>query len=99
MAADLKAARAFYADLAAALDRVPVPVGYTAAEWKASDEPRKAARAAIVALIERHGGAVHDDWRGSAVRLFGLRASSTSSLENACRNWMAQVTLKSAASA
>ena len=93
MKPDLKAAQGFYADLNKALNRIP-PYSYKDAAVTAA---RDAAQDAVKALIEGAGGKVSKPLGGVAVSLFGLRASSTSGLEQACRNWMAQLTLKSTA--
>lgn len=94
MAADLAAARDFYSDLAEALKKVP---DYTYATAKETKPARDAAIKAVVDLIHSKGGRVKQDWQGAAVSLYGLRATSTSGVLAACRNWMTQVTLKSAA--
>lgn len=50
-------------------------------------------------LILNEGGSFKDDWQGGQVRLHGFKATSTVGLPAACRNWITQVTLKSAAAA
>lgn len=93
MAVDFKSAQVFHPELARALDRIP-SYSYAHPEVTAA---RDTAQAAVVALIEAKGGAVIKKFDGTTVRLFGLRASSTTGLEGACRNWIAQLTLKSMA--
>ena len=92
-AANLKAAQDFCLELHKALDRVP--------PYSMGDRAQEAARNAefnkIADLIEAKGGAVKSDYRGTSIRLFGIRASSTSGFMQACENWKAQVTLKSMA--
>ena len=89
----LMEAQAFCRELHRALDRVP--------PYSMGDKVQDAARAAefykISDLIEAKGGAVKSDYRGTSIRLFGIRASSTSGMMQACENWKAQVTLKSMA--
>ncbi|RWR32495.1 hypothetical protein D2T31_00490 [Sinirhodobacter populi] len=92
MAVDLAGARAFYPELAAALKKVPA---YSYANKLETEKARNTALHAVKALIEANGGKIRNDWQGAAVRIFGLRATSTSGLEAACWNWMTQVTLKS----
>ncbi len=94
MAADLKSAQAFYAELAGALKAVPP---YIYAGPDSEKQKRQMAIDALRVLIESKGGAVRKDWQGSSVRLFGVRATSTSELPQAVRNWLNQVTLKSMA--
>lgn len=92
-AANLTAAQGFFRELHKAIDRVP--------PYSMGDRAQEAARLAefnkITALIEAKGGAVKSDYRGTSIRLFGIRAASTSGLMQACENWKAQVTLKSMA--
>ena len=93
MSANLTAARAFSRELHKAIDRVP--------PYSMGDRMQEAARNVefdkIAALIEAKGGTVKTDWQGVSVRLFGIRASSTGGLLQACQNWKAQVTVKSMA--
>ena len=91
MPADLTAARAFVPVLGEALDQVP-PYSF---ERRLEDEAkRNLALDNLRLVIERAGGQHKTRWDGAAVRIHGLRATSTSSLENACLNWMSQVTVK-----
>ena len=92
-AANLTAAQDFCAELHRALDRVPP---YSMGD-RAQEAARNAAFNKIDDLIEAKGGAVKCDYRGTSIRLFGIRAASTSGLMQACENWLAQVTLKSMA--
>lgn len=93
MSAKLMAAQDFCRELHRAIDRVP--------PYSMGDRMQEAARNVafdkITALIEAKGGTVKTDWQGVSVRLFGIRASSTGGLLQACQNWKAQVTLKSMA--
>jgi hypothetical protein len=96
-------ARKFYATFSAAVKAVPPyrsPVlAKTPEEHEAAlahEDARNAALYDLKATIEAHGGKVEDRWDGARVRIFGLRATSTTGLEGACRNWMTQFTLKSA---
>lgn len=45
-------------------------------------------------LILEWGGAFDRNGMGWMIRLNGFRATSTSSLRDACRNWVKQVTIK-----
>lgn len=88
------AAQSFHSELAATLKQVP-PYKYPL-----SDEDRRARNdvlAAITAVFVKAGGAVRVRGDGTMVRAFGIRASSTSSLEGACQNWISQFTLKAMA--
>jgi hypothetical protein len=103
MPADLTAARAFVPVLGEALDQVPplqrvrsIYVQENKEEGEALFAARKMALRELKSLIEKSGGKVRVDWNGAAVSLFGLRATSTSGLENACLNWMSQVAVKTA---
>lgn len=90
---NLAAAQAFSPELNKALNRIP-PYSYKNAEVEAA---RMAAQAAVLALVEGAGGKVSKPLGGVAISLFGIRASSTSGFEGACRNWIAQLTIKSTA--
>ena len=88
MAADLARARALLPALREAHAAVPV----YRCDTRAADLPaREATLAALRVLIGRHGGATRQTWHGAQVRLCGFRATSTSSLEGAVLNWIAQV--------
>ena len=93
MNANLTAAQAFSRELHKAIDRVP--------PYSMGDRMQEAARKLefdkITALIEAKGGTVKAGHDGVSIRLYGIRASSTSGLMQACQNWKAQVTLKSMA--
>jgi hypothetical protein len=52
---------------------------------------------ALQRLILEWGGGFDRNGMGWVVRLNGFRATSTVSLAGACRNWIAQVTLKASA--
>lgn len=54
---------------------------------------------ALQRLILEWGGAFDRNGMGWSIRLNGFRATSTSSLGDACRNWIKQVTIKAAAAA
>ena len=54
---------------------------------------------ALQKLILEAGGAFDRNGMGWSVRLNGFKATSTSSLADACRNWVKQVTLKAASAA
>lgn len=101
MPADLKAAHAFAPTLGDALGRVPLPRRNRSIydkgnkeEARAHEDARKLALRDLQVLIVKAGGHVRADWNGTAVSLFGLRATATSGLDRACRNWMAQVAIK-----
>lgn len=94
MPADLAAARAFVPALRAALDRVPP---YSFERRLEDEEARNVALHNLRLVIDGAGGQHQNRWDGAAVRIHGLRATSTSGLESACRNWLTQVTLKSMA--
>jgi hypothetical protein len=103
MPADLTAARAFVPRLGEALDHMPLPRRARSIydkgnkeEAQAHEDTRKVALRDLIILIEKSGGKVRVDWTGAAVSLFGLRATATTGLERACRNWMAQVAVKTA---
>lgn len=53
--------------------------------------------AALQRLILEWGGAYESNGMGHMIRLNGFKATSTSHLAGACRNWVTQVTLKAAA--
>ena len=55
--------------------------------------------AALQRLILEWGGVYDRNGMGWMVRLNGFKATSTSSLASACRNWISQVTLKAASAA
>jgi hypothetical protein len=55
--------------------------------------------AALQRLILEWGGAFDRNGMGWQVRLNGFKATSTSSLRDACQNWIRQVTLKAASAA
>lgn len=101
---DLAAARAFHSELAAALKKVP-PYVYVGKLRSAEDlgleldyeEKRQLALAALRDLIKGNGGKIREGWDDTRIRVCGLRASSTSGLVNACKNWIRQLTLKSMA--
>lgn len=52
---------------------------------------------AIRATIIAEGGAIRSDWQGTRLRIHGVTASSTSGAAQACKNWVAQVVLKTSA--
>ena len=91
MTANLTAAQGFCFELSMAINRVP--------PYSMGDRTQEAARKVefnkITALIEAKGGTVKTGADGVSVRLFGIRASSTAGLLQACQNWKTQVTLKS----
>lgn len=91
--ANLNAAQAFFPELHRALDRVPPYSMGDAANTIARDK----AFADITAMIEANGGAVNIRHDATTIRLFGIRASATSGIGQACRNWIAQLTLKAMA--
>lgn len=88
--AKLTAARAFFPELHKAIERVP---SYSMGD-PAISAARNTAIGGITALIEAKGGTVKFRDGVVSIRLFGLAASSTSGLMQACHNWKAQVTLK-----
>jgi hypothetical protein len=94
MPADLKAAMAFVPELGEALDKMPRANFH---DYEADLAVRNEALLRLRRLIERNGGKVDAHWHGAAIRLHGLRATSTSSLTDACYNWIAQVTRKAQA--
>ena len=96
MAADLAAARAFLPTLKDALDAVP---SYSFERRLEQEEARNLALNNLRLVIDGAGGHSENRWDGARVRIHGLRATSTSGLESACRNWLTQVTLKSAQAA
>lgn len=53
----------------------------------------------IRTMIIAEGGAIRSDWNSTRLRIHGIAASATSGVAQACRNWIAQVTLKSSAAA
>lgn len=90
---DIAAAQAFYPKLVEALNKVP-PYTHEAHEL---DKPaREKALADLRLLIGENGGGARERYDGTDIRLFGIRASSTSGLTAACRNWISQLTIKSA---
>lgn len=48
-------------------------------------------------LILQEGGSFKDDWQGGQVRMHGFKATATTGLPFACRNWITQVRQKAAA--
>jgi hypothetical protein len=103
MACDLQDARAFEPALREALDRVPRARPIRSIHDKAEkeealahEEARALALRDLRRMIEKAGGQVRNDWNGAAVRIHGLRATATSGLEQACRNWLTQVVVKTA---
>lgn len=42
-------------------------------------------------LILNEGGSFKSDWQGSQIRLWGYKATSTTGLTGAARNWITQV--------
>lgn len=93
MSAKLDAAIGFSNDLSLALKRVPP---YSMGDV-ATTVARNIAFDAIAALIEANGGVVKTGIHGVSVRMFGIRASSTAGLMQACTNWQSQVVLKTMA--
>lgn len=91
---DFKSAQAFYPELARAIEAVPHYVHKPTLEQQ---EARTLKLRAVIALVEAKGGRIEDKWSGASVRLFGLRATSTSGIIGACNNWITQLTLKSMA--
>lgn len=87
---DIPAAQLFSSALHKALNRIPT-YSHMNAEVTAA---RKAAQDDVQKLIEAAGGKVSKPLGAVAVSLFGLRSSSTMGLEGACRNWLAQLTVK-----
>ena len=87
MPVDLKAAAAAARRLHEALALLPV------SRWEYPTE-YDAEIAKITAIIASEGGAVNDRWDGAAVRMHGLRATSTSGIAGACRNWITQARTK-----
>lgn len=55
--------------------------------------------AALQKLILEAGGVHDDNSMGWMIRMNGFKATSTSSLRDACRNWVKQVTIKAASAA
>ena len=91
---DLAAARAFQDDLRKAMDGIP-PMQVSPSLDHIGK--RTLAHRALKALIEGQGGVVRETWNSTSVQIFGLRATSTSGLVQACQNWITQLTLKSMA--
>ncbi|GAB1361790.1 hypothetical protein MASR1M32_10260 [Rhodobacter sp.] len=93
MAADLKAAAAFVPDLQALIDAIPV-IDYRS-KAPSDYQGQAAATERLVATISEMGGKVsRNGSHETRVRLFGLSASSTSGVKNACRNWINQIRSK-----
>lgn len=93
MNAKLVAAQGFFRELSIEISRVPT---YSKDEVETTIARAKAL-GGIIGLIETKGGAVKTGSHGVSVRVFGIRASSTGGLLQACHNWKSQVTLKSMA--
>ncbi len=72
--------------------------GFPKSRWDSKTEWETRLRELQV-LILSEGGSFKDDWQGARVHLWGFRASSTSGLVAACRNWVTQVRAKLGASA
>lgn len=87
-------AQAFHTELSTVLKKVPT---FSYSDPEASKAARDKVYDRIKALIETKGGVVRERWDGTSISLFGLRASSTSGFEGACRNWIAQLTVKAIA--
>lgn len=88
------AAQAFHTELSAELKKVPT---FSYSDPETSNAARAKVYDQIKALIETKGGAVRERWDGASINLYGLRASSTSGFEGACRNWISQLTVKAMA--
>lgn len=104
MAARLAAARVLAPKLEDALNAVPPYRSHLYGEADrdaavAYQETRALALRRLVAIIEGWGGTVEARWDGAVVRIYGLRATSTSGTEGACRNWLAQLAKRWAAEA
>lgn len=91
MPADLTAARAFQSELHALLAAIPAYGPKISLE---EQEARTLALRKLQEAITAKGGKVQDRWDGGRISLYGLRASSTQGIAAACRNWLAQLTLK-----
>lgn len=93
MNAKLDAAKRFFPELRKAMDRV--------SPYSMGDRTQEAARNVqfnkIEDLILANGGTVKVGHDGVVIRIYGIRASSTGGLLQACHNWKSQVTLKSMA--
>lgn len=50
-------------------------------------------------LILNEGGSFKSDWQGATIRLWGFKATSTTGLTGAARNWINQVRTKAGAAA
>ncbi|WP_112312518.1 hypothetical protein [Pseudogemmobacter bohemicus] len=92
---DLEGAQAFQDELRKAMANIPFPDAACVEQSIEYTERRTLALRALKSVIENNGGKVHEGWDGASIRIFGLRATSTSSLYQACRNWLNQLTVKS----
>jgi hypothetical protein len=72
---------------------------YPVNPWTENKAKWDACRKDLQVLILTEGGAFKDDWQGAQIRLWGYKATSTTGLEGAARNWIAQVRAKLGASA
>lgn len=67
------------------LDAVP-PGGYSSRDK--FEGRQQALRAIFDDLAAQEGARVSHDWQGSAIRLAGIRSSSTSGIHGALANWV-----------
>ncbi len=80
--------RACMAKIEALLQRYP------SNPWTENKSAWDACRKELQRLILTEGGSFKDDWQGTQIRLWGFKATSTTGLEGAARNWIAQVRAK-----
>ena len=78
------------------LDRMPQARWVSSAKLALLDESPEwiVGTTKIKNAILDDGGRYKEDWNGCQVHLWGFKATSTSGLVNAVRNWIAQVRAK-----
>lgn len=95
---------ALAADLEAELDAIPGVYSSAGIDvWMDQMQNRKdfieGLSARLTARKDYAGIRISNDWSGAKLTLAGIRATSTSGFESACRNWIARVRRDCAADA
>lgn len=67
---------------------------YPSNPWTENKPAWDACRKELQRLILTEGGAFKDDWQGAQIRLWRFKSTSTTGIEGAARNWIAQVRSK-----